>query len=390
MKVINLYSTLERDMGVYDALAGIVDGSGQEALAVVRIDEELTIDSVYVQVPLPSGFAVYIDTHHPVFNEHTNNYEWIIKAYDESFGFAARLIRMYPQDGGYEVFVSDQVNVSFNGGLVLDAAEQQYYMFHGGELRRYDIDLTNETIIPINLKPTPTTTVGSFFYIEEIGPDSITFLHNERGPEFSSDLYEQEGYVWRYKFPKEGSTDLIPTSTDSVHIYMVEHVRLFDRPGDLDASFWYHGLSLQAIERTTAILDSPVLSTQFTTDRRPNEALSDIAIVDSKYLMVVGLYHNSFEIFYYFLDLQDPLFAEVERVEIAAPSGVIYPNPARDQLFTPWLLHKYQISDLAGRVVVEGITDDTGVIDVSWLDVGSYIVRSHYDGNLVIRQFVKI
>ena len=85
-----------------------------------------------------------------------------------------------------------------------------------------------------------------------------------------------------------------------------------------------------------------------------------------------------------------PWFSKIK----PASAGIgIYPVPMQNQLHItlPEGLHTatYQISNLAGQVLVNGVISQTEAIDVSLLSAGSYILTLQVEGRVYGVKVVK-
>lgn len=392
IEIINLYGTVSIGSDRHEALVGLVDDSGDVSLGIAQITEDLVVDSVLISVPIVDQFVIYYLSYLPRYNPLDQAFEWVVTAFDSPRTAVGSVYRFVKADEGYEVFEGGVDQLSLRSTMVLDTFTGDYYMFKGPGLYRYDADLQDETAVPINLSQTPIETQGPFWFIEEIREDSIVILENHRGPDYSSDLYDVDGYVWRYVIPKTGSEDLLPPSKDSLFKDMLDNFRLYDRQGGLNASIWHEGFSIQSFEGSTVLIDSPLLTTTFSTARRDNEIVTDLAILQDRYLLVTGFYDRRFEIFYYILDLDDPFLTEVDRTTIPVATGPsLYPHPTPGRVFSSQDIDAYEVFATTGQQLIPytSLREEEGAIDLGHLPAGSYILRLYLDGRQYSRQVVK-
>jgi hypothetical protein len=390
--VVNLYGTAAVSDGRHDALVSLVDANGNARLGVAQITEDLVVDSLYTSVPIIDQFVIYYFNYLPRYNPLDQAFEWVVTAFDSprtTFGSVYRFVR---SDEGYEVFEGGVEQLSLRSTMVLDTFSGDYFMFKGGNLYRYDADLQDETAIPIDLSQTPLENQGPFWFIEEIREDSIVLLENHRGPDYSSDLYDVDGYVWRYVIPKTGSEELLPPSKDSLFKDMLDNIRLYNRQGDLNASIWHEGFSIQSFDGSTILINSPLLTTTFSTTRRENEIVTDLAILDNRSLLVTGFYDRRFEMFYYILDLNDPFLTEVDRTTIPLEAGhSVYPNPTQGKVFTDQDVDAFEVFAVTGQQLTPytSLREEDSVIDLGHLPAGTYVLRLYLGGRQYSRQVVK-
>ena len=96
----------------------------------------------------------------------------------------------------------------------------------------------------------------------------------------------------------------------------------------------------------------------------------------------------------FLLNCLEPKIMSVGIADIPDNSISIYPNPTQDKLTIAGgdlQINRMEIVDLAGRVVLLSSFGGVGggVIDVSALPAGIYLVKIHTDKGIVTRKMVK-